>query len=262
MLKRIVIITFLIGLAVVIGGASCSPPATSMPTLIISPVLSPTDIPLTETPISHPTVALTNAPSLPPQNTCLWTPYNNVSNSTISSGCLNDLSDIGVSGDIKQISFFVDEMAVGMYGICQDISEKGKIEFKVTIRDNIASARFLVTIGPAPIPIKALSRAFSIQPEGSDEMYVKFIKYVSTSEAENYPMEIGKIQAIPYWKQDRDWNFDFAFEFSNSKVSMSMNKALAEHWQLNSPSRYLCFVYQAMPTATQPTELEAQVIFP
>jgi hypothetical protein len=260
MLKRTSIIAAFVGLAGMMISTSCNPPLTSAPAVMTSPALSPTELVLTNTPASPPTIMPTKASTA---ISCPWIPYlNRVSISSLSNdNCLDDVKvkNIGVSGDAKQISFYIDGASTGTYGICRDISEKDNLKFSIAVRDSIASARFLVMIGPSPVPIKTSSRGFRIQPEAQREMYVKFIEYVS--ELDGYDKDIDKIQAIPGWKLVNNWNFDFVFKFSGSKINVSMNQALFEQWQLNSPNRYLCFAYQATPTATQATELEVQVNF-
>jgi hypothetical protein len=257
-------ITSLIGLVCVIVSVSCQSSLSPTPTLTASPISSPTDIILADTPTSSsPTTEPTGTPVL---ISCIWIPYlNHLPLSHLSDeNCLNDLGNIGISGDTKQITFFVDGASTGSYGVCQDISKRDKLKFSVRVRDSIASARFLVTISPNPIPIKTSARGFKIQAEKQDhlekEIYVKFIEYVS--EHDGYDKDIDKIQSILDWKHVDYWNFDFVFQFSSSKINASMNKALFEQWQLNSSTRYLCFAYQATPNAVQATELEARVVLP
>jgi hypothetical protein len=219
---------------------------------------------LTNTPPLFSTLEPTDTPSLLDSPACLWIPYlNGMPTASLSDqNCLNDLKGSGVFGNEKQISFFVNGRSSGIYGVCQDISGKDNLEFIVTVRDVIASARFFVTVGPDPIPNKS-AHVFRFQPQvvskQPTEMYLKFIEYTP----EGYDKELNKMQALSNWKYLDDWRFDFVFQFDGAKASASINQMLPPYvWSLNPPSRYLCFAYQAMPTATQAAELEVHVNFP
>jgi len=219
----------------------------------------------TITPASFPTVAPVESPALPGPSpiSCPWTPYlNGVQTSFLSEeNCLNDLKGVGISGDAKQIAFLVHGRKTGTDGVCRDISKENSLQFRVVVRDNIAAARFLVTIGPDPVPNKS-SYAFRIQPEiqpkEETEIYIKSVQYGP----DGVDADLDVIQAIPAWKSLAIWGFDFALQFNGSKVNASMNKKFFEEWPLISPTRYLCFAYQAMPTKTQSAELDVRVQFP
>jgi hypothetical protein len=244
------------------------------PTVIFTQVSSPPTLTLTDTPTSFSTLTpaivqaatLTETPVPPgPEISCPWIPYlKDVPTSSLSSNnCLNDLKGVGISGDEKQISFFVAGRSLGMYGVCRSISKNDKFNFRVVLQDNIDAARFLVTIGPEPVPGKKSSRGFRIQPEiplhMEKEIWVKFIEYTS----DGYPKDIDEIKAIRNWKYLKTWNFDFVSQFSGAQVNISMNnKALSEQWLLNSPSRYLCFAYEAMTTAAESAQLDVHIQFP
>jgi len=178
--------------------------------------------------------------------------------------CPNSANGITVSDDAKKISFLSHlSTSVGMYGVCQDISAKENLTFRVAIRDNSVSARFFVVIGSDPIPNKKLAVGFRMQPDtlaqGEKDMWISLVEYV----ADGYENSIGKIRAIPEWKPINFWNLDFDFQFNGSTIYASMNKkALSREWQVNAASRYLCFAYQQAPTATRPTDLDVQVTFP
>jgi hypothetical protein len=268
---------FLVGLLGAIGafllvlnqiGVFSKPTTTPTPILPLASATAtylPTNDSFTASPKPSSTpemvVSATPFPTSDSQN-CSWIAFLNgeaIPNLS-SEECLNDLKSNGIFGNEKRISFFVDGSARGMYGICQDISEKEKVEFEVEVRDNLDSARFLVTVGPEPIPNK-LAYGMRIQPEiqpkQEKEMYVKFIRY-TLGGIDN---ELDKIKALKIWKDVNNWDFDFIFRFSGSKVNGSMNQALMKEWQLTSAKQYLCFAYQAMPTAIQPAHLEVQVEF-
>jgi hypothetical protein len=225
---------------------------------------------------SHPTPILDDASALSPTREpphissvstskgCLWIPYlNDAPTSPLNDlNCLNDLKDVGISGDEKQVSFFVNGGRLsGMYGVCLDISQKDNHQFRITVRDNIVSARFLVIVAPDTIPNKS-SRGFRIQPEiqahQAKEIYVKSIEYT----VDGYDKAMDQIQAISDWKNLSNWEFDFVLQFNSSKVNTWMNETFPQEWQLTSPNRYLCFAYQATPTATQAAELEVHITFP
>jgi hypothetical protein len=243
--------------------ASCSPGLTPAPTIITSPPPPPVELTLTSLPTSPPIATPVEIPALAP---CPWAAYLNGETppSLSNENCLDDLTDVGISGNEKQILFSVRQSStLGTYGVCQDISGTNKLNFTVSIRDSIASARFLVLISPASDPAAELSRGFRIQAETPSrqekEMWVTSSRYVLNG----FENDGGKLQASLGWKHIDLWNFEFVFQFNGPKVSVSMYKtALSEHWQLNSSSRYLCFAYQAMPTADYAAELEATVTFP
>jgi hypothetical protein len=252
----------LIGTLYVSGAFTPKPAATPTPVALTA---TTTPMALTNTPTPFPISEITSVTPLQTATAlvCPWIPFLDGKAAPELSGekCLSDLKGIGISGNEKQISFFVKKSPLGIYGICQDVSEKERLEFHVSVQNNIDSARFLVTLGPVPIPNKlsyAMRMQPEIQPKQEKEMYVKFIQYT----LEGYDKDINQIKAIPDWKHLNNWGFDFIFQFSGPKVTASMNKALQEEWQLAPPNRYLCFAYQAMPTTTQSAQLEVQVNFP
>jgi hypothetical protein len=263
MLKRTSIIAALVGLVGMMISASCNPPLTSAPILVTSFVPTVTDSISTDPPTSSTAIISTETPAL---ITCPWIAYSDGEStpSLSNENCLNDLQGIGISGNAKQISFSVhSSSSLGTYGVCQDISKKDNLKFKVTVQDTIVSARFLIMIGPGPVPTKQMSRGFRIQPEilkhGEKEIWVKFIDYVLN----DFEEDKASIQAIPYWNHNGSWNFDFDLQFNGPAVYVSMNKkALSPTWPLNSSNRYLCFAYQQMPTADNAAELKAKVEFP
>jgi len=266
MAKRTAILAALIGLMGVMVCVSCISATTVTPTLVTLVVPSPTDLNLTAALTATPTSLLINAPSETPAASCPWIAYRNgeVTPSLSNENCLDDLRDIGISGDAKQISFSFQRLStLGTYGICQDISNKDELKFTVAIHDSIVSTRFLIMIGPEPIPTKESSRGFRIQPEllkrGQKDIWVKLIEYV----LDDYEEDVTQIQAVPDWKKIDFWNFDFLLQFSGSEVHTSMNKkAFAQSWPLNTSTRYLCFAYQPLPTADNAAELKALVTFP
>jgi hypothetical protein len=239
---------------------SSSPSATKpTPTATltwVSPVPKPT---LTNTPTS----VATSAPTKTTLSTsCPWISYLNGAppSSLSNNNCLNDLMSVGISGDEKRISFFVSGGTLGTYGVCRGISKNDALKFRVVVQDNLAAARFLITVGPEPVPDKKSSHSFRIQPQPNreKEIWIKFIEY----ESDRYPHDLDEIQAIPNWKYLETWSFDFVFQFSGAQINASMNQALSEQWPLNSPSRYLCFAYEAMTTATEPAQLDVHIQFP
>jgi len=243
------------------------PTLTPTPTLTVSPIASAT-LPAMLIPSVTDTVPATSQALFPTYTpvdtpspaTCPWIPYLNgaASSSLSSENCLNDLKSDGISGSEKQVFFFLDGAPLGMYGACQDITDQENLSVHVEVRDDIASARFLITIGPDPTP-NISAYGFRIQPDAqpkqATEMYVKFIQYTPAG----YDKEINEIHAIKYWHAINEWNFDFVFHFSGAQVDASMNKALFEEWQSTSLKRYLCFAYEAMPTDTQATQLDVHI---
>jgi hypothetical protein len=210
-------------------------------------MLSPTDA------ISNPGVA------------CPWIPYLNgmpaSALNTNSQNCLDDLG-YGIDGNEKQLSFFLDgSPLLGRYGVCKDISRIGDINLHVELRDNIAFSRFLISVGPEPVPGKSsygIRIQAEAQPRQAKEIYVKLIEYT----AAGYGKEKGQLRAISDWKYNDKWDFYVAFQFAGSKMDTSINKSLSGHWQMNYASRYLCFTYEAMPTPKQAAQLEVHVSTP
>lgn len=168
-----------------------------------------------------------------------------------------------MTGDEKQILFFGNGAPLGTYGVCRSISRNDSLSFHVSVQDDLIAARFLVTVGPEPVPDKKSSHAFRIQPQIAEhlekEMWIKVIEYPS----DNFPKDSHQIKAIPNWKYLKTWGFDFVFQFSGALVNASMNEpALVEQWSLSPVDRYLCLAYEAMPTALQSAQLEVRVSFP
>jgi hypothetical protein len=263
MLKRTTVIATLLSLVGVIASVSCNPPLTPTSVLMTDPASSPTDIVLTDTPASPPTIMPTETPTLA---SCSWIAYLNgePTSSLSDENCLDDLKSIGISGDSKKISFSVHRLSsLGTYGVCQDISGKDNLKFSVSVQDSIAFTRFLIMVGPEPIPTKQFSHGFRIQSEilkhEEKDIWIKFIEYV----LDDFEEDEAKIQAIPYWKLNGFWNFEFVYQFSGSQGYTTMNKkTLSLQWPLNSSNRYLCFAYQQMPTEFNAAELEVLVNFP
>ena len=234
------------------------------PTVMVTQTAALPGFIATNTPAPFPTLAPVESPALPvPVSTCPWMPYlNGVQTSFLSDeNCLNDLKGIGISGDTKQIAFLVRGRKTGTYGVCRDISTEGNLQFRIVVRDTIASARFLITVGPDPVPNKS-TYAFRIQPEiqpkQDTDIYIKSVQYGP----DGVDTDLDVIQAIPAWKYLANWSFDFAYQFSASKVNASMNKKFFAEWPFISSRRYICFAYQSMPTKSQAAELDAQVQFP
>lgn len=262
MSKRVTILANLVGLISILVGASCSSVQSPTSVLTIDPVSSPPIINSTDTPLPAPTSTSTKTSLLP----CAWTAYFYDGESVTSpsnENCLKVSKGIRISEDLNQLSFFVNRSsALGTYGVCRNISEEDDIKFNVAINDSMVSARFLLMVSPVPVPTKKLSFGLRIQPHivGKNEksMWVKWIEYAS----DDFENDKGGLEAIPDWKKNDVWNFDFTFQFSGSQAVMSMNKkALSRVWPLSSSTRYLCFAYQQTPTADNATELEIQVNF-
>jgi len=244
---------------------SATPALTTSPLSAAAGVSGPLSsaAPMMDTVTAQPPFPTASSISNPVPASCDWIPYlNGAAGTPLSNdGCLDDLKGDGISGDEKQVSFFIDGALVGLYGACRDISDRENLNFHIDVRDDIAAARFLITIGPDPIPNQS-AYGFRVQPhiqrKQATEMYVKFIEYTPAG----YDKEVNEIKAIKEWYSIDEWGFDFAFRFTGAQVTASMNKTLMEEWQLTSSSRYLCFAYQAMPTATQSTQLDVHVTSP
>jgi hypothetical protein len=235
-----------------------------------SELLSP-DPTLTGTQVVTPKFDPTGKPLAPSPTSCPWILYSNgaATSSLSDENCLNDVNvkNIGVSEYAKQISFFVAGSPSGKYGVCRDISDQNNLEFAVMLRNDIASARFLVTLGPDPVPGKS-AYAFRIQPEPMQpvpnrekEIYVKFIQYTSITSTD-IDEEMAKIRANPNLINLGAWKFDFVFQFSGAKVTASVDEIMNQAWQLNRSSRYLCFAYESMPTREQSAQLDVRIQFP
>lgn len=262
--KRTPFIAGLIGLMGVIICASCNSPYPTTPNLTTNPVSSSSDFISTNTPLPIPTIIPTKTPA---PATCPWIAYFYDGEAVTSPGnesCLDGLKGIHISKNSKQISFFLSRSSsLGTYGVCRDVSEQDNLKFSVAINNNIASARFLIMVGHDPVPTQKSSVGFRIQPEIFENkekgMWIKLIEYA----ADNFENDKGGMRAITDWSLNDVWIFDFAFQFSGSQVSASMNKkALSRVWPLSSSRRYLCFAYQQTPSANNATELDAQVNFP
>lgn len=198
------------------------------------------------------------------QSTCSWVSYLNGKpvRDLSNSNCLNDLIDIGISGTSQKISFFVKGGLSGTYGVCKDISKNNNLILQVKIKDSIVAARFLITVGPEPIP-NISSYAFRIQPQDEQnqqkKIYLKFINYTSSG----FIKELDETIANSNWKSLDTWNFDVDFHFSGAKATAKVNEMPAPFtWSLEPGSRYLCLSFEATPTSSQSSEIETHVIFP
>ena len=248
----------MIGVISVLIITSCSSNSSPTPTQITLPV-TPTviDIP---TQTQEPTEAISTP------KPCPWIPYffdGEIVSSLDSGVCLHGEKGINISDDLKSISFFLSRSSkIGTYGVCRKISSEDVLKFKVSIRDNIASSRFLVMINPEPVPTIKKSVGFRIQPEimGKNEkgMWIKLIEYKS----DHYDTDKGGIPAIKDWIVNDDWNFDFIIQFDGPQGYLSVNKkALSRTWPISYFERYLCFAYQQTPTSSDASELEVMVNF-
>lgn len=198
-----------------------------------------------------------------PMGTCPWISYmNGKQPRDLSDKCLDGLRDIGISGNSQKVTFFTEQRSAGAYGICQDVSGKSRIDVNVSVRDTIIASRFLVTIAPQPIPNRA-SYGFRLQPQtdsdGHNEMYIKFLEFT----AAGFDDEIDEFEASTNWKKLNYWDLKLAFEFTGSKATARINEISAPYtWSADPQKRYLCLVYETMPTPTQASRLEVQVSFP
>lgn len=224
MSKRATILVSFIGLIGIMIGASCSSSPSPTPVLGTDPVPPTPEIISTNTPLPSPTSTFTRTP-VP---ACPWIAYFYDGESVTSPGtdeCLGGSKGIRVSEDLKQISFFVNRSSsLGTYGVCRNISGENDLKFNVNIKNGMASARFLVMVAPDPVPTKKSSFGFRIQPQvmenNENGMWVKWIEYAS----DDFENDKGGLQSPTDWKLNDDWNFDFAFQFSGSQATMSMNK--------------------------------------
>lgn len=201
---------------------------------------------------------------IPDSSTCPWIPYLNgkTPRELNNQNCLNDLMDIGISGDSQQVSLFASGQPTGTYGVCRDISNMDDFELHMYIKDDAVAARFLIAFSTEPFPTQS-TYAFRIQPQivsqQQKEMYIKFIQYTSSGFSE----ELIQTRASPDWKSFDKWNFDFVFHFSGAKASANVNQMPSPYtWSMDPGSRYLCLAYEAMPTAEQTSQIEAHISFP
>ena len=198
-----------------------------------------------------------------PGGACPWISYmNGKQPRDLSEKCLDALRDIGISGSSQKVTFYTEQGSAGVYGVCQDISGKGKLELNISVRDTIIASRFLITIAPQPIPNKS-SYGFRLQPQtDSDdqtEMYIRFIEFTSGGIDD----EIDEFKASHNWKRLNYWDLKFAYEFTGSKAIARINEiSIPYTWSTDPQKRYLCLMYETMPTSVQPSRLEVQVSFP
>jgi len=207
-----------------------------------------------------PTLTPSEKSPTPDPSTCLWIPYLNgkTSRELTDQNCLNDLMDIGISGESQQISLFASGQPIGTYGICRDISDVDDFELHIEIKDTIVAARFLIAFGPEPIPNQS-TYAFRMQSEQQEEMYIKFLEYTSSG----FNKELDKTTISPYLRSFNMWSLDFAFHFSGAKASAQVNQMPSPYiWSIDPSNRYLCLAYDAMPTAEQATQLEVYISLP
>lgn len=211
------------------------------------------------TPVPSLTLA---APTLvPPQPTCDWIPYLDGKALPSERSCLDDLISYGIFKKSDKIVFAVERgRDIGLYGICTDISSLESLKFHVGLNNDLASARFLVSISPKPIPSES-SYAIRFQAEESQsekELYLKLVEYTASGFADDKDV----VEAISLWQNLNVWGFDFDYQFSGPKVHTLVNLvSFTEGYQPYS-SRYLCFSYQSMPTSEQAAHLDVTITLP
>jgi hypothetical protein len=243
---------------VVADAVKNAPTVTPTATLVNTPaqlVLSST----TDTPV--PTFSINSTATVASiKSACPWIPYLN--GSTNDENCLNDLLLHGISGEGKELAFFLNRgREPGIYGVCTRITGQNEVKIRVEVKEDLVSARYLVSVGPEPVPNKS-AYGFRIQPEiqprGDNKLYVKLVEYTPSG----YEAEKDTIEAIPEWKDLDDWKFDFSFRFTGSKVKAMMNMVPFPEGQVNSVDRYVCVAYQAMPSADKAAHFDVEVQLP
>jgi hypothetical protein len=243
---------------VVVDAVKNAPTMTPTTTLVNTPaqlVLSST----TDTPV--PTYSIDSTATVAPiKPSCPWIPY--INGSSNDEDCLSDLLLYGISGEEKEITFFLNRgREPGIYNVCTRITGQNEVKIRVEVKEDLVSARFLVSVGPEPVPNKS-AYGFRIQPEIQSKSNKKLYVNLVENTPSGYEAEKGTIEAIPEWKDLDEWKFNFSFRFTGSKVKAMMNNVPFPEGQVNSADRYVYVAYQAMPSAEKAVHFDVEVELP
>ncbi len=250
--------------------------------LFISPVINPAPTPIsppavtTSTPTAIATLpppSASSAPStipvatLPPvSQQCSWLPYLNGTPAPAlnDQSCLNDpsLLPYGISESGQQVKFNVIQNIHGMYGVCEQINNISDIKLQLSIGEDFAASRYLLSIAPGPAPDKS-SYALRFQPQNQgarlDQPGIAIKELVFNTN--NFPNEVDGMLASLDWENLRLWKFDVTFQLSHTTLTPEVYGIVFTKEQLGFSHPYLCLVYEALSTAQQSTQLNVTVQF-
>ncbi len=238
------------------------PTQTSIPpTAILPPTATLTPEPLpTETPASM-AVATSEPSTLPtsaPERTCDWLPYvNGETGIPLDGGCLDALFPYGVYEENGDLVFSVSRGSQGTYGVCQDISDRNEFKFQVNVRDDLAASRFLVSIVSQPIPTQS-AYVLRIQPVEDANIIIRQFEYSATG----IDNEKSSFAPIELWKNQATWELLFNIKFSGPKIETKLYDVGINGGLLSSATRYACFSYQTLSTASESPVMDIRVAFP